>query len=501
MGIIARQSFKASFVNFLGAVIGFFSLLFINPLNIANTGFVNSIIYIATSMAPFISWGLSAVGVKYYFLLKNDKNIGTKGFIGFLLFSLFLNFSIYILLSVIFNSYLLNILKIANFKIEIFTDYYFYLVGLSLLISITTILNSYSSIQGRVVVPSIVINFGLKIFLPLILLLTYFNAISPTWIPLLLLIYYCLATIIMCLYLKSLNSLDLDFKFADLKNYPFKDMTLYSLVNGLAGFAVILTTRIDVIAISGFLGYEAVGKYTLPLFMVAVIDIPNISMNGITGPIISKAIAAKEVNEINKIYQTSALNLFIIGALIFMGIYLCYDDVSAISAKADVFEGTKIIFFMIGIAKLFDMMTGVNNQIIVYSNHYYYLISVIISGVFNLCLSFFLIPKYGLWGAGFSLLITTILFNLLKMAFIFQLFRIQPISAQLIKAIAISGISFFCVWLIPIDYNPYFNIILKAVVTTSLFIGLLYFMSISTELNRFMLLIKSTILTWKNRLN
>ena len=73
------------------------------------------------------------------------------------------------------------------------------------------------------------------------------------------------------------------------------------------------------------------------------------------------------MRHIETIYKKSALNLFIIGSFLLLGIWANIDSIFSLLPKSDIYAQGKWVVLLIGLGRVADMMTGLNTEILVNS--------------------------------------------------------------------------------------------------------------------------------------
>ena len=138
---------------------------------------------------------------------------------------------------------------------------------------------------------------------------------------------------------------------------------------------------------------------------------------------------------------------------------------------------------LISLGYLIDMATGVNGVIIATSRYYrfdtYFMFSlVIITALTN----YWLIPIYGITGAGLACCLTYFLFNLFRYLFIWHRFGMQPYSWVYVQILAVCGASIALVQWLPSYPNPYVDILIRGSLFSLPFLGLLYALHLVPDL-------------------
>jgi len=485
MGVIIRQSFKSSVVSFTGAVLGFLSVIYVYPLELEAVGFVNNLYAIGTLFGPFVAVGLSSVAIKFFPDFFDKKTSRTKGLIPFLFFNVLLNTALFTIFFIVFKDVIYTAMMRLGFDVSMVEAHELIILLLVVTLSLINIITGLISNYGRIVFPNIFINLGFKIFLPVIILLIFRNLIDVSLLPYLILFFFIGVFFANGIYLTVIKKLEFNVKGLFKKRYDYKEIYSFSFLSGLTYIGSILAYRIDVIMISGFIGLKEAGMYILPMTMAAIMDIPNSAILNVSTPIVSKAWKDGDLNKIKSIYKKASLNLFLIGGIILIGGYFCFESLGMISSKPEVFISLKNIFLLLALTKLVDMITSINSAIIGYSKNFKAnLYFVMILAVLNISLNYYFINQYGLIGVSMATLISISLFNAFKLIFIYRKFGFHPFTKSLFQGAAIFVFVGLVGYLLPDLNNSYLNIVYKASILSISYFVLLYFLKISVDLNK-----------------
>lgn len=484
MGIISRQSIKYSIISFTGAAVGMISVLFIYPLAIEAVGFINTFISTAMILVPLFNLGLSNVSIKFFNEFAPAKTETKSAFVPLLLILLLLNFIIIGALIWLGNDTFYQILKSQNFDISTIQENELQLLVFTLLLTLIGIVTSLISNSQRIVVPNLLSNFGFKIFLPIIILTIAFGYQNTQNLSANVIFYHIFVLLILLFYLNSLQPSSTSWKKPELGKAKLKEMYTFAFYSGLTALGSVLAYRIDTVMISGLINYETAGKYVLPMTMAAVMDIPNMAINSISGPIISTAWDKKDFKEIDKLYRSAAINLTIIGGLILLGGYYCFDELSAISSNPEVFEGLKMVFLILALAKLVDMITSINSSILGYSSAYKFnLLFLLVLAVLNIVFNLTFIPEFGILGACYATALSILLYNGIKLIFLYYKFGLSPFTWPLVKVIGLISLFFVSLQFFPMLSQPIVSIALKATIISTLYTSIIYRLKVSSEFN------------------
>ena len=115
---------------------------------------------------------------------------------------------------------------------------------------------------------------------------------------------------------------------------------------------------------------------------------------------------------------------------------------------------------------MFNMATGLNNEIINYSKYfkYNYLFTLILVFV-NLGLLWYFLTElnFGLEGVAYAISISIIIFNLIKVFFIYYKLNLNLLDKNYILLIAKMLAVFTVIYFIPFTSNILLNIVLKTI--------------------------------------
>lgn len=484
MGIIKRQGIKTTIINYAGALIGAISVLFIYPLNDEFYGLANWLYSTVYLLIPLASFGITSIVIKYYPIFKNEEN-RNNGFLSLVFLILSSAYILFLLFWILFKSALFNAFEIIQLNTEAIEKHeYSILILLYLLILLFTLVN-HSSNYLRIVIPNIIQQFSYKVFLPVLILLSVHYGFSESEFVFYLLIFFGCAVLLMLIYLKYLGGLKLGRIQKPNTSFSFKSMASYGLFGSLNSLSSSLAFKIDLIMIPFLKDMLNNGFYSKTMFIASIIEMPTRAIKQIAAPIISKAWKENDVDEIGMIYKKASANLFYVGSFAFSAVWLILDDLINISVGPETFPHAREIFFYLGATKLFDMITSVNHQIIFFSKAYRYnLIFLIMLGIMNVIMNYYLIQSHGIVGAAMATAISLFVFNLIRLAFIYIKFHLSPFTVSNLKVMVLLMICIFTHQVINLDLHPLIQIAIKALFVTLVFALVGYYWKISEDINK-----------------
>jgi O-antigen/teichoic acid export membrane protein len=449
MGLAIRQSILTSIVSYAGVAIGYVNLLYLYPrfLNPEQIGLLRTIVDAALLLAPFAQGGLGQTILRFlpYFATNKDKG---RGFINLVLLLSVCGYGVFLLLFVAFRRPLLDFF---SDNAAIVANYTLLILVLTFIVMVITILEFYSRALMRLVFPSLVREVGLR-FLQAVLVTLYFlgtidfeQLLSGT------VIIYLLAVGALVVYLAAGGHLGAGLTFRSITTARKKEIFSYSTLSLLTSGSMILVGKLDSLMVAGLAGLAANAIYTTAFYMATVIEIPKRAISQTSATLIARAFALHDMNEVRTIYQKSALNQFIIGALLLIGIWANLDNIFTLMPKGEVFAAGAVVVVWVGLAKLLDMAFGPNSEVIVMSRYYWFnMVTLIVLAVFVIVSNTYLIPAYGIRGAAYATGLSLALFNVMKWIFVWFTLRVQPFTTAFIKVTLIAaGVALLNTWLPP----------------------------------------------------
>lgn len=504
MGIIIRQSVKSSVVNIFGVALAGLSSLFIYPLYTEVYGLYSFLFNMATLLIPLASLGLIGSIVKFFprFKTKDNKN---NGFLRLAIVAFVIMYASFLTIFLLFKENIsLWARNIGLDKNGIMLEYFPVILTLCGLLILLYSFIMYASNYKRIVVPQIISQLGMKLFLPITILACAAYSLSLHTFSYLIVGFYIFTIIALLFYLNHLNVLKfakIDLSF--LKKSEKKEMINYKLFSSLNHFGSMVAFRIDGIMIPMMLSLSSNGIYALMLFMSSVIEIPAIAIKNISTPIISACWQEKDFEQIKTIYKKAALNSTIPAIAIICFLWFSFNSISAISANESKFLLGKFAFLFLAVAKLIDSITSINDQIIVYSPKYKYnLIFILVLGIINITLNYYLINEHGIMGAAAATCFAYLVYNTTKLIFVYSNFNIHPFSKNLFLTILLGAFLTLVLWLLH-TYLPINNIFIALSVNVFI-IALIYFvpifqLKVSDDINNTLLFILNKIKNVANR--
>lgn len=475
MGIVLRQSASNTVVTYLGFGIGALNTLFLYTrfLTAEYYGLVGVILSTSAILMPLLALGVPNTMIKYYSSFKEGP--AADGFM-----TLMLLLPLAIILPLAFISHFANeiIAQFLAHKNTIVKDYVWHIFLIGLAMAYFEVFYSWS----KVLLKSVAGNFMKEVFARMLisglLLAVHFGLMSVTGFLNALVGIYMLRAILMSGYALRLRTLKINFKWPG----NLKDILSYSILIIIGGSAAVLLLELDRFMINQFIAIENVAYYSVAVFIATVIAVPLRSMHQVTYPITAALMNKKDYVSLKRMYQKSSLTLYIISGFIFLLILLNMHDLYLLLPTE--YRGGLLVVFLIGLARVFDAMLGINNAILFNSEYYKaVLIMGMLLALLTVLFNLWLIPVLGIDGAALASLLAIGVYNSIKLYYVRKKFNMLPFTTESWKVSALLIILGVLFYFLPLPFSPVPNIFLKSLLLGLVYFGLVYWFRMSEDVN------------------
>lgn len=488
MGVIRREGAMSSGVIYLGIILGFVLSLFVYPkfLSTEEIGLIRVLLDISGIIVPFMLLGVQNTYVKYHPYFKNSPDQqGAFQFLSMLIPGLGAAVSLGLF-------FLLKPMLVATIASNspLLVDYIEWIPVLIFLISGTKLIRAYFRSEFNISIANFFESIALRLGYIGTVLVYHFLDLGVEWLIYLFLLTYALVFVAMTISYLSRNTIRLNTNISSIDKAKRREVFsygLFAILNVLSGSMII---KIDSWMISSLTGLGATGIYAIALALGNVIELPRKSITQISVPVISNSWKNGNMENIRSIYHKTSLNQFIASALIFTLVWLNIDDLFDMIPNGDIFrEGIWVVFF-IGLAKIFSSATGINNEILLVSDHYRYSLGIrillVLTAIFT---NLYFIPIYGITGAALATSISILSNNILLFLFVWIKLKMQPFKWDNLFALFWMGLIFGVAWLVPIEFEyAFLNIIVRSLLILVMFAFIVMRMRFSDDLKELIVL-------------
>lgn len=486
MGVVQRQSIKASIFRYLGLAIGMLNSIFIYPFGIELYGFLSFVQDTVMLILPFTLLGIPQAGLKFfpYFRNKAKKHhdflsfILLLGLVGSLVFSLALLLFHKQVIDYYFHNYetesWLNIQLIVKIAI------------LLLLMNIQSSLKTYCTNFKRIAIHS-VIELMTKVGMALIIL----GYITFQWsfgFCLNLFLFLILITILSyLLYLSRMGELSFGFSF---KRFffqeklvkPYAELSLYSIVGGLAIFVI---SRIDLVMVGALSNLDTTGIYKISILIANIAIIPFLTISNVSVPIVAGHLKNDDFKAVERLYKNISITSLILGILVAIMILESIDIFYLLHPKGEILREGYFVIMVSLFTVLINMGTSINGWILSMSQLFRINLWItIFIAIVNTILNYIFINEWGIVGVTIATLISSTLLNGINVGLVYFKFKISPFQFKIIYLIIFTlGLYLPIFMLLPFQENHFIKMIYLAIFSL-LYLSGVYYLKISLDINK-----------------
>ncbi len=494
MGIIVKNSAKVSIINLIGVAIAAVSVLFIQTqfLTEKEIGAIKVLNSLALAAYPFILMGFGSASLRFFHFFESNKKSNYQ----FLTYVILVPFILLLTCSGI--SFLFQDFIEAKFfaSSPYLRNFIYLLPGLIFYYVYFVLFESLLTIKAKIVVPNFIKAIINRLYL---IALIFIYASDIVNFDTLLILYVALHIVnVAVLSYYYFRSIKFNFKPAlgFQKNEKYREFSVYSLYLIFGSVAGVIVSQIDTI-MTGYLLKDIgmVGVYSIAFFIGVVIETPKRPIIQMTVPIISKELTAGNNHEVEKLYKQSSINLFIVGTLMFLVIWVNIDAIFQILPNGEKYIEGKYVVFFIGLSKLFDLAVGVNYEIIQFSKFYRWNILLTpFLAIMAIVTNYFFIREYGIVGTAIATAISILVYNIARSVLVYYKLKMNSITYRHFIVSGLLIVLIYALELIDIS-NPFISIAIQSAIVGILFLLPVLLLKISPEINR---AIKTVL---KNKLN
>jgi O-antigen/teichoic acid export membrane protein len=488
MGIIQKQGVKSSLYIILGFVIGAINLMILSTAFLTQTqiGITRALIDSSTTLVAFCSLGTINLIYKFYPYYRDHLDVKKNDLPFITAFISLIGFCLVTLFCFVAKDFIIRKLG----KSPEFANYFFHIFPYTFILLIFLLLEAYMWAQHKSAVTNFLRETLVRIITTVLLLLFGYRIINfNTFMNGFSLLYLIPVIIVIVMLIRSgkwrLNIIKPSKVTRRLKK---KMLVFGSFVLG-AHFLNVLARTNDTFLIVGLNGLKDLGVFSIALYITAIMDIPQRSL-GIAIPLLSQAWKDKDMDNITNIYSKSVSNLLVVGLAMFGLIWLNIHNLSyflthVMSKGNQNWSMIEPIVFILGIAKVIDLGTGVNGSIIATSNLWKFdFFTNVFYTILSLPLNFFLIKYFGLPGLALSNLAALILFNSVRYWFLYHKYNLQPYNYNHLKLLLTTIAIYALIYFIPRLTNIYIDTLIRVSIFSSLFLITIYKIDVAPDINK-----------------
>jgi O-antigen/teichoic acid export membrane protein len=483
MGNVIQRSGYSALLSYLGFFIGYVNMLWLFPyvFSAEEIGLIRLILAIATMFATMSSFGGPQVATRYfpYFTESSPRRL--------VFFKCLCRFALIgaVLLFIGFILFYDTIAGVYSEKSPLLLSYLWYIYPLAASLIVYGILEAFVIVQAYPLAPAFLREVYLRAAITIAMTAFIVSTISLSVFLWVVCVFYCFAPVILFIYGYRKHIIPLSGPVGKFSKKEIKEIGQFGSFLFIGNASAVILANIDSVVLSAYSGLTSAGIYGIAFYLAVIIEIPKRSLSQVLIPMVVRANKDHNTKSLEMLYKKSSLNQFIIGAVIFLIIWLNIDGIFSFIPHGDIYRDGKWVVFFIALAKLFDMLTGINAEIIGTSQ--YYKVEILIGFIINLVgisLNIILVPLYGLNGAAWAVFLSIIFYNCLRFIFIAVKMKIQPFTKNTLIAIICALITFGVLSIVPSFSVTIVDIGLRTILIGIIFGGLVLSLNVSEDISQ-----------------
>jgi O-antigen/teichoic acid export membrane protein len=473
MSTIRRQSIISSVIVYFGFALGFLNTYLFTKqggLTKEQFGLTNTFIAVANIMYSFASLGMPNFIWKFFPYYKahlpNKKN---DQFTWALLFTC-IGFLIVTIVGVVFKPLIIDVVFKNSPELP---EYFYWTFIFGFGYTLYVLLEAFAWQHRQAVLSNFLKEVLFRLLVTALIVLTTLQVIKnfDVFIALYSFGYLAIVVIMFVIFIKRK---ELQFTFTVSRvTKKFRKKIIQQASYVWAGSLVFNIANVfDTIVIAAVMpnGMAAAGMYALAQNISSLIQAPQRAIiSSAVGPL-SQAWKDKDYGKIDRIYHRSSINQLVFSCAMFCLIWLNFNDGITTFHLQEGYRAATWVFFYIGIARIIDMGTGLNSQIIGTSTYWRFeFVSGIILLSITLPLNWQLTRYYGIVGPAFSNLIAFTIYNIIRYSFLLRKFNMQPFTMKSAYTILLAGGAYLVSYWLFNDKTGFGWIVLRSTVFIALY--------------------------------
>lgn len=486
MSTIRRQSIISSIVIYIGFAVGMLNVYFFTRENLFSAdqyGLTQVFIAISAMMQAFATLGMPSFIFKFYpyyqHFLPDRKN-------DILSLSLMVSLAGFVL--VVAGGWIFKdlVIKKYNTNAPQLVDYYFWIFPMGFGLTVFSVLEAYTQSIKKPVVTNFLREVQWRLWTTLLVLLFAFQVIGNFEVFIKLYVLgYPVAALSLLIYLAIKGRLHFTFSISKVTRRFSKKIISFCMFVYSGMLIFTLSGVFDTMVIASVLpnGLAQAAIFTLAQTMTSIIQAPQRGIVAASIAHLSQAWKNKDIPTLQKIYQRSSINLLLFAAGIFTLIALNYTEaVYTFNLKPEYALGFSVFIFL-GLAKVIDLGTGLNAQIIGTSNYWRFeLISGIVLLVIMLPTTYILVKQFGIIGSAVATFVSTSVYNFIRLLFLYVKFRLQPFNAASLYTILIAASCYILCYFVFRNLHGFAGLFLRSIAFIVLYGGAMIYFNLSPDI-------------------
>lgn len=380
MGIIARQSIKATIATYFGVAVGFFTTFFVLTrfLTAEEIGLTRVLIDAATLFVSLAQLGTSSSIIRFfpYFRTTEVKEVRSPGRTievkeadmtrrmqgqlrhgdrtsintdhGFFFWTVVIPLVGFLIFALVYWACRVPLGQWFGEKSPLFLDYYYLVLPLAFFLLYQTIFETNCNVLMRIVVPRMVREVVVRLGMLACYLLYAFRVLSLDGFVVAVCANYGIAALINLGYLIALGHISFrpDWQFLRTNIPLVKNYLRYSSFVFVSALAAALGPTLSSFFITAKMGLDYTGIFAIATYIAVIVSIPYRSLTAIASPQLARATKEQNHAEAQTLVHQVSSNLLLIGGLLFFLIWCNIDLIFHILPNGETYAVARNVVFI-----------------------------------------------------------------------------------------------------------------------------------------------------------
>ncbi|MFP5040977.1 lipopolysaccharide biosynthesis protein [Parasediminibacterium sp. JCM 36343] len=473
MATIRKQAITSGILLYIGFLIGAINIYFYTKngaFTEAQFGLTRFFFDFGQNICAFASLGSISVIYKFYPYYKDNLPAKEIDLITWVFCACLVGFFIILGLGFVFENFMIRKFSKGG---QLFLDYYFWVFPFGFGLLMFSILEAFSTVLQKTVVPNFLKETVLRIITSVLIALYYLKVIDFHWFIYLFSFLYLAIFLMLLVYIVRNKQFSACFSISRVTKKFWKKMVWMQALMFSGAVISVLGQTVDGIFIGGLVNLSAAGIFTLAQYLANLVQVPQRSLQAISIGALTQAWKDKNVKEVNRIYTRSCINMLLASLFIYGNVVLnASDAIIAFNLKTSYLAGIDAMIIL-GLVRIIDAGTGVNGMVIITSAHWRFdFYSGLIMILLILPTNYFLIKSFGIIGSAYAQLISFCVYNYIRFEFIRRKFNMQPFDMKTVATLLLTAGGFaIAYWAGSLFHNLWIAIIAKAILFSSIMIA------------------------------
>lgn len=491
MGIVIRQSIISSIAAYCGAMLGYFTYLYLNPLIFTpkEIGIIRLLEEFGILFYVFSAVGMPETIIRYFPRFKNNPHQSHN----LVYWSLLLPFAGFLLILAI--TYLFKDIIIGIFAGEALGVYVKYVPIAAFFILYFNIIWAHFRAHLKNTIPVFINEILKRLLFIVAAVLFYIQYINFDNFIKLMLLSFAAPALLLYIIGKQAQLLHTEGGNVIFKKTPLRrEMLSFSafMVIGIIGNT--LSGKLDLLALGALSTLSQTGIYAIAVKIALMIEMPRQFISQVATPLVARAFVEDRKDDIYRLYQKTALNQLLVSSMLWLLIWLNIDAIFALMPNGHLYVSGTRAALILGLAKVVDMSMGINFEILLNSHWYKFGLTLMVLMTFiTAAFNYIFVHQYGIEGAAWAMLLSYTLFNTIRFFYIRKKMHMQPFTKATLRALAAilfcAGITFLFKSLLFANTDTqsitilFIKMVLSSTLLMLLFAGLILKLRISEDIS------------------